>query len=37
MRGIVFVCIRVVVDIIVLWMKEIDELKEIKVRKYIGV
>lgn len=37
MRGIVFVCIWVVVDIIVLWMGEIEELKNIKVKKYIGV
>lgn len=37
MRGIVFVCIWVVVDIIVLWMGEIEDLKNIKVKKYIGV
>lgn len=36
MRGIVFVRTRVVADIIASWMKETDELKEIKARKYTG-
>nr|NP_001292234.1 probable ATP-dependent RNA helicase DHX58 [Crassostrea gigas]AGQ42556.1 retinoic acid-inducible protein 1 [Crassostrea gigas] len=36
MRGIVFVRTRVVADIIASWMKETDELKQIKARKYTG-
>ncbi|XP_065940807.1 antiviral innate immune response receptor RIG-I-like isoform X2 [Magallana gigas] len=36
MRGIVFVRTRVIADIIVSWMKETEELKHIKARKYTG-